>query len=588
MQKSSDKPIKLNYITAFKYLGKYMKGHKLRFVAFYIGWLLDSAAAVIAPIIFGMMINEIVYYKDTAMFMRLSLVFVVLTIFNCIMYYLIYQVYAYNWIMFILGIKRDVFQHMYHADAQYMSNANTGELINKVQWYTSECMHLVVRNLVHTVNNALIVIFCTIYIFIISWQVGLLMLVIVPVAVIVSIKFGKKIRHYGDKRVEYFNSYIGWIFEILASLRDIRFLGAQKRADRKFVKNHKKLFKVNIDSGLSSMHAQNVINVVNTLIQMAIFTFIALFAANAGITIGLIVVIVTYFGMLTSNVQNLSGSYFDAQNRISYIQNIYDFMHCPTEEKWGGKNDLIVKDGNIQIENIKFAYDKGNKVLDNLSLNINPGDRFALVGKSGCGKTTLAYMLIGFYIPQDGTIKIDGQDLRDCSLKSIRNNIGIVQQDVLIFDGTIKENILLGKPNATDDEIILACKNAGIYNFIEELPDGINTVIGSNGVGVSGGQKQRIAIARIYLKDPKIIIFDEATSSLDSETEEQIHEAWKSILSGRTSIIIAHRQSSVMLCEKAAIIDDGKICEIGTPNNMVQNSKNFKTLFAVKESEGDA
>ncbi len=194
-------------------------------------------------------------------------------------------------------------------------------------------------------------------------------------------------------------------------------------------------------------------------------------------------------------------------------------------------------------------------------------------------------MLIGFYRPQSGYIEVDGQRLSDCTLKSIRRHIGIISQDVLIFDGTIRENLLLGNRLASEADIINACERAEIWTFVSSLPQGLDTVIGKSSTGLSGGQKQRIAIAQIYLKDPKIIIFDEVTSSLDSETEEQIHAAWKSVLKGRTSVVIAHRQSSVELCEQAALIENGKVSECGSTGDMLRQSLAFRTLFAVKEDD---
>jgi ABC-type multidrug transport system fused ATPase/permease subunit len=197
-------------------------------------------------------------------------------------------------------------------------------------------------------------------------------------------------------------------------------------------------------------------------------------------------------------------------------------------------------------------------------------------------------MLLGFYPAQSGSISIDGQNLSECSLKSIRQSIGMVSQDVLLFDGSIKENLLLGKPKATNDEIISALTKAGIWEFISSLPEDIDTVIGSKGIGLSGGQKQRIAIARIYLRNPPILIFDEATSSLDSETEEQIHQAWEAMLTGRTSIIIAHRQSSVMMCDRAAVMENGKIVDLGVPGELEKTSASFQELFALREVNLDA
>ena len=315
--------------------------------------------------------------------------------------------------------------------------------------------------------------------------------------------------------------------------------------------------------------------------QLAIFVMAGYLAVYDNITVGILTIIVAFYNDFSGRLGQISSSYLDAQNRISYIQHIHDFMNSPTEDGWVGKDELNVSEGKISFDSVEFAYEKSKTVLKGFSLDISSGSRFALVGKSGCGKTTLAYMLIGFYRPQKGCIEIDGKKLSDCSLKSIRHNIGLIQQDVLVFDGTIKENILLGNNRATDNQIKTACIQAGLWEFIKTLDDGLDTVIGARGVGLSGGQKQRLAIARIYLKNPPIIIFDEATSSLDGETEGVIHALWEGVLKDRTSIIIAHRQSSVMLCEKAAIIENGKVVSIGNPQELEKSDLTFKTLFAV-------
>lgn len=227
-------------------------------------------------------------------------------------------------------------------------------------------------------------------------------------------------------------------------------------------------------------------------------------------------------------------------------------------------------------------HSKGKQDLfQKFSLNIEGGKKVALVGKSGSGKTTLAYMLAGFYKPREGSITIDGKDISDCTLKSLRQNVGIVQQEVLIFDGTIRSNLLLGKKDASEQEIADAYERAGLGDFIRSLEDGIDTVIGSKGVGLSGGQKQRIVIARIYLKNPQIIVFDEATSALDSETEALIHDSWKNVLAGRTALVISHRLSSVMMCEKTAVIEDGVLLEYGSTKELLESSDALKTLFTI-------
>lgn len=570
---------KLNYFTTIKFLSKYILKRKKNFFMFYSGWLIDTILAISMPILFGILINEVIYYQNIAVFMKISGAFLIMLAFSCILYFLIYSQHHYLTSMYVFDIKRDIFKHLQKCDSQYLHDISSGDIMTTLQAYSTECMNFVTRNMIHTINHIITVLAVTTYLFTIDWQIGLLILFLVPTSVFINSKFGKKMRSYGDKQRQYYGQYISWIYEILSSLSTIRMLGAETKVKKDFIKQNRNLFNINIKAGLWQLTGENIIAFTNLATQLIIFIFLGYKAINLTINIGSFIIIMSFFGIMTEKIKILSESYLNAQTRISAIQRIYDFMSTPTEDTWKGKEELIIEKGSLVFRNIKFSYKKSNLILDDFSLDIHAGEKCAVVGKSGCGKTTLAYMMIGFYEPQNGYIEIDGQKLSECSLKSIRRNIGIIQQDVLIFDGTIRENIMLGDKMADEDEIITSCKRAGIWEFISSLLDGFDTVIGKNGIGLSGGQKQRIAIARIYLKNPKIIIFDEATSSLDKETEEHIHEAWKNVLKGRTSIVIAHRKSSVMLCDKVAIMDSGTICETGKPLEMAQNSSYFNNLF---------
>lgn len=573
---------KLGYFSAIKFLSPYILRHKKNFIMFYLGWFFDMLLGIVMPILFGIMIDEIAYYQSIDTFLRISLVFVIMSIFSCLLYFLIYAQHQYLMSMYVYDIQQDVFHHLQKCDSTTMTDTKTGDIISVIQNYSRECMHFVIRNIIHTANGCINLILLTVYIFIINPWIGLLMLVAAPVSVFVESVFGKKIRTYSNTQREIYGGYISYMYEVFTAIRDIRLLGASKKINREVISHHKKLFSVNISSGVSNITAKSIIDGINLIIQLAIFTLAAFLVSRGEMTIGLLTIVMTYFTALTRQVNQVSSSYLDAQNRIGYIQRIHDFMENPTEDTWLGKNELLISKGEICINNVTFAYPKSKNVFTNLTLHIAAGERFALCGKSGCGKTTLGYLLMGFYTTQSGDILIDGQKLSECNLKSIRQNIGMVSQDVFLFDGSIKDNILLGKPNATDDEIILALQRAGIWEYVKMLPDGLNTVIGSQGIGLSGGQKQRLSIARIYLKDPKIIIFDEATSSLDNEIERQIHEAWEDVLKDRTSIIIAHRQSSVMLCNRAVIIENGAIADIGNPQVMEQSSEHFRNVFALE------
>jgi ABC-type bacteriocin/lantibiotic exporter with double-glycine peptidase domain len=583
---NTGKDKKLGYLDAIRFLSPYIIKHKSNFMMFYFGWFFDMLLSIVMPVLFGIMIDEIVYHQNLSSFLCISLVYVIMSVFSCILYFLIYAQHQYLMSMYVYDIQRDVFRHLQKCDAVTMSDAKTGDIIAIIQHYSRECMHFVIRNIIHITNGCIELILLTVYVFIINPWVGLLILAAVPASVITSAVFGRKIRSYSETQREVYSNYISYIYEVFTAIRDIRLLGAVKKVNHKVVSFQKKMFGVNMRSGVSTITAQSIIDGVNLVIRLAILTLAAFLVRSGDMTIGMLTIVMTYFSALTWRAGNVSGFYLDAQNRIGYIQRIHDFLENPTEESWPGKKTLDITKGEIQFANVSFAYPGGKEVLSDLSLHIAPGERFALCGRSGCGKTTLGYLLIGFYTPQSGDILVDGQRLSECTLVSIRRNIGIVSQDVLLFDGSIRDNMLLGRPNADDSEIISALRRAGIWDHICTLPDGLDTVVGSQGIGLSGGQKQRLSIARIYLKDPKIIIFDEATSSLDSQTEQQIHEAWEDVLRGRTSIIIAHRQSSVMLCDRAAVMENGIVADIGDPETMERSSGYFRNVFAVEGVDG--
>lgn len=576
--------MKLNYFSAVKFLSRYIFKHKKNFIMFYIGWFFDMVLSVSMPVLFGIMVDEIVYYRNLNAFLRISLVFVVMTLFSCILYFFIYAQHHYLMNMYTYDIKKDVFDHLQKCDPQTLTELGSGDIVQILQHYTNECMHFIIRNLIHFLNSGVIrTIVITAYLIIINPLIGAFVIAAAPVSVFISVKFGKKIRSYSDKQRDYYGRYVSWAYEMLSALSCIRMLGATKKASKEFIKQHREMFNINVKSGVSSLTSNNIVGFCNLVIQLCIFSFAGYLSKNAGITMGTLTVVVAFYSLLSNIIKWQSQSFLDAQNRISYIQRIYDFLSTPTEDNWPGKNELIVTNGKICFKDISFSYANSYSVLNGLSLNVEAGTRIALIGESGSGKTTLTYILIGFYRPLTGYIEIDGQKLNNCTLKSIRNQIGIIQQDVLLFDGTIRENLLFGSKNASEDEIKNACKRAGIWEYIEGLPNGLDTVVGKTGIGLSGGQKQRIAISRVYLKNPKIIIFDEATSSLDSETEEQIHKAWESVLYGRTCIVVAHRESSVLLCEKTAVLENGTISEIGNTRHLKENSHTYKKLFAYPE-----
>ncbi len=573
---------KLSYFSTIKFLSKYILKYKRNFIMFYTGWFADTLLTIIIPVLFSIMINEIVYYQNISLFLKISGVFAFMLVFSCLIYFLIYAQHHYLNSMYVFDIKMDIYDHFLRGNPLYLNSVSSGDIITNIQLYSSECMAFIIRNVIHTSNHIITVIAVVIYLMILNYKIGLLIIIAAPLSVAISIIFGAKIRKNNEIYREHYGSYIGWLYEMLSSLRDIRMISAQKKVNRLFTESHRKLFKYSIKSIYSELTAQNIIDFVNLCIQLAIFALIGFEAVSNNITVGTFTVLMTFYSMLVGKIKILSESYLNAQHRISCVQRIYDFLASPAEGN-GRNKKLSVTEGNIKINSLSFGYGGGNDVLKNFNLTIKGGERIAVAGKSGCGKTTLAYLMTGFYEPGGGYIEIDGQNLAECTLRSVRDNIGIVQQDITIFDGTIKENIFIGNTKASQDEIILACKNAGLWDFISSLPLGLDTVLGKDGINISGGQKQRISIARIYLKNPRIIIFDEATSALDSETESEIFREWETVLRGRTSVIITHRFSTLAMCDRAALMENGVITELGQACDMAENNKKISELFVLNQ-----
>ena len=257
------------------------------------------------------------------------------------------------------------------------------------------------------------------------------------------------------------------------------------------------------------------------------------------------------------------------------------------EEEKEGATELVVTKGKIVLENVSFGYNEIRDVLHNISLNIKPGQKLALVGPSGGGKTTICHLIPNFYKLAEGKIYIDDQDINDVTLESLRRNIGIVQQDVFLFNGTMKENILYGRLDATDEEIIEAAKRANIHDYIMSLPEQYETQIGERGVKLSGGQKQRLSIARVFLKNPAILILDEATSALDNTTEILIQSALDELCKGRTTLVVAHRLSTIKNADEIVVIANGVIKEQGNHDELIKKDGIYCKLYNLQFRSSD-
>jgi ATP-binding cassette subfamily B protein len=329
---------------------------------------------------------------------------------------------------------------------------------------------------------------------------------------------------------------------------------------------------------MGQFHAMNtfVTDVFNVIVLIAGGLF--LYAGDIGL--GDYSAFIVSVNIFIAPIMTLINFTEQFQNGASGFERFCEIMDTQPEKDADGAIDITSIDGEVEFKNVTHSYVDGMDVLNDVSFRIKKGDKFALVGPSGGGKTTICHLLPHFYDLSCGEILIDGKNINGFTLSSLRQNIGIVQQDIYLFNSSIKDNILYGNPDASDEEVIMAAKRANIHNYVMTLPNGYDTIIGERGVKLSGGQKQRLSIARVFLKNPPLLILDEATSALDNATEILIQEALDELCKGRTTIVVAHRLSTIKNADEIAVVEGGKITEQGSHSELMSLNGTYAELYS--------
>lgn len=533
---------------AVSFLKKYIKPYIKHFIAFYAGWLVETIAVILTPKMLGIMLDQIIYQQDLMGFFKVSLVVVFLSVFSCILYYWIYAQHHYLMIMYTFGIKVDVLEQFMEIEPEILSSLSAGELISLIQEYPSECMHFLIRGFIHQINNVIIVGAILILSFRINVIIGILMLLLSIVCAGTSIFFGRKNKNASIRQRRVYGDYIGWLYEVIENAADICLLNAQDTMKQKYKDFSNKMFLEQNKMHLFQDISEQVIKGIFLVAQIGIFFMAAFLSGKGAFTVGAFTVIVTYFNKLTSTIIEFNQQWNDAQTRAGYVQKIKEFMEYP-KEKDDGKQEFTDCLGEINIQHMKFSYGQKN-IYKDFSMDVKSNEKVAIVGESGIGKSTLADLLVGLLETDAGKIMVDGVEIENYTKKSLRKHMGILFQESLIFEGSLKDNLMLGNPKAQETEIWHAVRCADLEKCIADLPEGLDTWIGNEGVKLSGGQKQRLAIAQICLRNPKIIILDEPTSALDHESEEKIIQNWKEVFKDKTVIVITHRKKPLELCQQ--------------------------------------
>jgi subfamily B ATP-binding cassette protein MsbA len=413
-----------------------------------------------------------------------------------------------------------------------------------------------------------------------DWQLSLVAMIMIPIAAISSKNIGKKMGKKVDVSLEASDKFMKFLSEIIKGSWLIKIYQKEKDELKKISMIIDERFKAIRKVEQTRLGAGPIMEIISA-IAIAVVVFFAGYRSMQGaITLGEFVSFLAALMLAYQPVKALAGVNVGIQEGVTAAKRIYEIID-QKNEIYNDENapSLRLKNATLEFKNISFTYPDGTHALKNLSAKIEGGKKVGLVGISGSGKTTFLNLIPRFFNLEHGTILIDDQNINTINLNSLRKEISIVSQDVILFDDTIRSNILYGNASASDDEIINACKFAAAQDFIEKLPNKYETIIGENGIKLSGGQKQRLSIARAILKDSPIILLDEATSSLDSESEAVIQKAIENLTKNKTTIIIAHRLSTIMNCDKILVFDNGQIVDEGSHEFLVKNSSIYKNLY---------
>lgn len=499
------------------------------------------------------------------------------------------------WAMFFItflrnGILKDIRNALYRKSVDlplsYFSEKRKGDMISRMTSDVLEIQHSFLSVLELLVREPLTILFTIGAMCFISIELTFFVFIFIPISGFIISIIGKTLKKNSDKAAQEQGFFLSIIDETLSGLKVIKGFNAEKTFEDKFQDSTYRFFKLNN----RILNRQNLSSPMSEFLGIVTIAMLLVYGGQMVLVEGTLsgAAFITYMGLaygVLTPAKSISKASYSVKKGNAAAERVLEILETenPITSKPGAINNTGFNDS-ISIENITFSYEN-DAVLKDFSLEVPKGKTVALVGQSGSGKSTIANLLTRFYDVNQGSIKIDGIDIKDFNLQSLRGLMGLVTQDSILFNDTIKNNLLLGKENATDEEIIEALKIANAYEFVKDLPEGIHTNIGDSGNKLSGGQKQRLSIARAVLKNPPIMILDEATSALDTESERLVQQALENMMHNRTSVVIAHRLSTIQKADTIVVMQKGQIVEQGTHDELLAKNGMYSKLVAMQSFE---
>ena len=563
----------------FKRFLSYYKPHKKLFVLDMLASLSVALLGILYPIVTRTMLNDLIPNRQYRMIIIAGVsLFVLYFIRMLLNYFIQYQGHMMG-VRMQGQMRSEMFRHLEKLPFSFYDNNETGKIMSRMTSDLNEIAELAHHGPENFIITGITIVVSFLYLTSIDIWLTLIVFACVPVLVFVSLTLRKKMRAAFRESQAAIAQINGSLQSSIAGIRVTKAFTNEERETEKFEEGNSQFMEARRDAYKAMGQFHSATTMITAVFNVVVLIAGGLFLYSGRINFADYSAFIVSINLFLGPVNTLIRFMEQFQNGVAGFERFVEIME--TEPETNGEKAVAAArlDGEIKFNNVSSSYAEGKEVLKNICLSIGKGKTFALVGPSGGGKTTLCHLIPHFYKITDGDILIDGKSLKNITIESLRQNIGIVQQDIYLFNASIRENILYGKLDATDEEVVEAAKKANIHDYIMSLENGYDTVIGERGVRLSGGQKQRLCIARVFLKNPPILILDEATSALDNATEIQIQKSLDELSEGRTTIVVAHRLSTIKNADEIAVVDNGEITEQGTHEQLLELDGTYAQLY---------
>ena len=567
----------------------YIKPYLPRLITAAICTVLAAAGNLYVPWIIKDVIDSVLAEKNAEMLNIIAAGIIIIFFIRGVCFYGQNYLMSYVGERVIIDIRSAVYEKLQRLSVSFYDKNKTGTIMSYVTNDVSALQAAMVQNTIDMITEGSVLIGSITAMVYLDWKLTLFTFCTFPFVLWLMDFFGKRIRKSGRRIQECTADITSILQETVSSARVIKSFVREDYEIERFCNQNFANFRANMKNAQLMALLTPVIEFVAAIGVTAIIWYGGHGVINGDLTAGSLVAFLVYAVNISNPVKRLTRVVGSIQKALAAAQRVFDVLDMKEEiAEIPGAKALPQIEGSVEFKDVSFAYDKGEPVLNNVSFKAEPGEVIAIVGPSGAGKSTIANLLPRFYDTTSGSISIDGNNIAEVKVASLREQVGIVPQETVLFNGSLYDNILYGRLEATREEVEAAAKAANAHNFIMEFPNGYETMLGDRGLNLSGGQRQRIAIARAILKNPRVLVLDEATSALDTESERIVQEALDRLMVGRTSFVIAHRLSTIKNADKILVLQRGRIVEVGTHDELMANNKLYSHLYNIQYREKEA